>query len=182
MTQYARPDSDVSDGSFLNASGNNTNLYQSIDESSASDSDYVISTDSGYSADNMTVGLSNVTDPENAANHVVRYRAKGDAGMGMGGSVPSLTVALLEGTTQRASSTNGSVATSFTDYNFSLSTSEANAISDYTDLRLKFTRAAAGSGPSITISQAYFECDDASGGGSTALPMAMNTYRQMRNN
>ena len=72
MTQYARPDSDVSDGSFLNASGNNTNLYQSIDESSASDSDYVISTDSGYSADNMTVGLSNVTDPENAANHVVR--------------------------------------------------------------------------------------------------------------
>ena len=55
MTQYARPDSDVSDGSFLNASGNNTNLYQSIDESSASDSDYVISTDSGYSADNMTV-------------------------------------------------------------------------------------------------------------------------------
>ena len=54
MTQYARPDSDVSDGSFLNASGNNTNLYQSIDESTASDSDYVISTDSGYSADNMT--------------------------------------------------------------------------------------------------------------------------------
>ena len=180
MTQYARPDSDVSDGSFLNASGNNTNLYQSIDESSASDSDYVISTDSSYAADNMTVGLSNVTDPENAANHVVRYRATGSGGMG--GSVPSLTVALLEGSTQRASSTNSSVATSFTDYNFSLSTSEANAISDYTDLRLKFTRAAAGSGPSITISQAYFECDDASGGGSTALPMAMNTYRQMRNN
>jgi len=126
MTQYARPDADVADGLFVNSSGNNTNLYAGIDESSASDSDFVTSTDWSFDADDMTVGLGNVTDPSSAADHIVRYRAKGADGS-MWGGVPDLTVALLETSTTRASQ-QITPATSFTDYSFTLSSSEANAI------------------------------------------------------
>ena len=34
MAQYARPNSDVSDGSWYNSAGNQTNLYSYVDESS----------------------------------------------------------------------------------------------------------------------------------------------------
>ena len=164
MTQYARPDSDVSDGSWVNQAGNNTNLYQSIDESGGEDdSDYVISTDDSSASDTMEVGLSNISDPQGSSSHVVRYRAKGSDPSGFYG-IPSLTVSLRQGTgTEIASSTNSSLTTSFADYNFTLSTSEANAITDYSDLRLRFVRAA-GNGASETnlVSEAWFETPDAS--------------------
>ena len=178
MTQYARPDADVADGQFVNESGNNTNLYAGIDESSAGDSDFVTSTDeSAFATDTMTVGLSNVTDPSSAANHIVRYRAKGYDG-GMGGSVEDITVALLETSTSRASATI-TPATSFTDYSFTLSTGEANSITNYNNLRLKFTRLGDNGGSEqMWISQAYFECPDASASTPIAA-IAMNTYRQM---
>ena len=41
MTQFARPDADVSDGDWLNQDDSNSNLYASIDEASHSDSDYI---------------------------------------------------------------------------------------------------------------------------------------------
>src|SRR5215216_5013026 len=41
--QVGAPISDVTDGSWLNELGTNTNLYASLDESVASDTDYIIS-------------------------------------------------------------------------------------------------------------------------------------------
>lgn len=60
--QYGRPSSDVADGNWLNELANNTNLYESINETSASDSDYIRS---GTSPDNdtCTVGLSSMGTP-----------------------------------------------------------------------------------------------------------------------
>ena len=181
MTQYARPDSDTSDGSWLNNASNNTNLYSYVDETSVNDSDYIQSIDSSASADTVELGLGNVTDPENAANHTVFYRASVAAGMMVG--TPDLTIALFQGGSQIATKTDSGVTTSFSDDNLNLSTSEANAITDYTDLRIKFTRAAGGGagGETATVSWCFFSCDDAAAS-SASLPMAMNTYQQMRGN
>ena len=41
MTQYARPDSDTSIGDWADNSSGTSIIYQAIDESSASDSDYI---------------------------------------------------------------------------------------------------------------------------------------------
>ena len=163
MTQYARPDSDVSDGSWVNQAGSNTNLYQSIDEADGeNDSDYVISTDSSSSSDTMEVGLSDISDPQSSSSHIVRYRAKGSDPSGFYG-IPSLTVSLRQGSTQIATSTNSSLTTSFVDYTFTLSSSEANAITDYSDLRLRFVRASGGSASETNlVSEAWFETPDAS--------------------
>ena len=160
MTQYAYPDSDVDVGEWYDPMFAQDDLWDMINETqpldSGSDWEYVYSADSYGADDSMTVGLSNVTDPWTKKNHVVRYRAKGDDQ----GSppIPDLTVALLENSTQRATVTI-TPTSSYADYALILTESEANAISNYDNLRLKFTRvAAAGFGEEVYISQAYFEC------------------------
>ena len=182
MTQYARPDADRTDGAWLNSAGNNTNLYSYVDGASAG-SDYIESIDSSASADTVILDLSSVTDPENAANHTVFYRAKMSEGM-MGGG-PDLTIALFQGGAGSpiATKTDSGLTTSFSDDNLNLSTSEANAITDYGDLRIKFTRAAGGGagGETATISWCFFSCD-AAASSSAIAPISMNTYRQMRGN
>ena len=156
MTQYARPDSDVSTGSWAASTG--TDFFALIDETPASDADYISSTDwDGVSPDSLTVGLSNVSDPSNAINHVVTYRAKGTVGSGF--TVPTLTVVLLQTGTTIATSVNSSSGT-YTNYTFTLSEAEANSITDYDLLRLKFTRGVEmGYGEDNFVSQAFFECD-----------------------
>ena len=65
MTQYARPNADVADAEWVNASMSATNLYASIDESgTANDSDYIKSQESGGSENWCKIGLGDtVTDP-----------------------------------------------------------------------------------------------------------------------
>jgi hypothetical protein len=168
MTQYARPDSDVSTGTWAASTG--TDFFALIDETPASDSDFISSTDNdGFSPDSLTVGLSNVSDPSNSGNHVVRYRAKGTAGSGF--TIPTLTVVLLETSTTIATSVNSSLNGSYTDYTFTLSDAEANSITDYNNLRLKFTRSVEmGYGEENFVSQAYFECDSVVTTTTTAAP------------
>ena len=157
MTQYARPDSDVSDGRWVNSAGNNTNLYSYIDESTVDDSDYIHVTDDWGSTDVCTVGLGDVTDPSSAALHKFTVRALETGGMG---SV-DLTVTLLQGsTTIRAASWQP--GTTYAGVTTTLTASEANAISDYTDLRLKIQAFdQGGMGTQTKVSWAYFECPDA---------------------
>ena len=158
MTQYARPDSDVSTGAWVASTG--TDFYALLDESPYSDADYISSTDwDGTMPDPITVGLGNVTDPANAINHVVSYRAKGTTGSG-GFTIPTLTVVLLQTGTTIATSVNSSLTGSYTDYTFDLSEAEANSITDYDLLRLKFTRGTEmGYGEENFVSQAFFKCD-----------------------
>lgn len=76
---------------------------------------------------------------------------------------PGLTIALFEGTTQRHSTTNGSVSTSSaTQYTINLSSGEANSIGDYTNLILRVTNAGSEMGDTIRIFNMYFQCGDAS--------------------
>ena len=158
MAQYARPDSDVSDGRWLNSADNSTNLYSYIDESSVSDDDYIWVEDEWGSTDICTVGLGDVTDPSSASDHKFTVRSRENGGS----SSVEMTVTLLQGTTVIKS------VSFYPDYAFSnttttLSSVEANSITDYTDLRLKIQAVdGMGMGTFTEVSWAYFECPDAS--------------------
>lgn len=73
--QITTPASDITDGTWTNEGGTNTDLYASIDEATVSDSDYIQST-TDPSSDAATVGLGGVSDPQVSTGHYVRYRIR----------------------------------------------------------------------------------------------------------
>ena len=154
MAQFARPDADVSTGNWSASSG--SALYAMIDESSASDSDYISVTDSDGSAEACTVGLSSVTDPSDTSSHSVVVRAYTDSFY----SSVTLNVDLKAGSTT-IKSQNFTPSTSFSNFTMSLSSSEAGNIgsSGYGDLSLVITATDGMMMMSETrVSQAYFTC------------------------
>ena len=175
MTQYARPDSDVDNPGdvWTNSDGGapSNTLYTYIDETSVG-SDYVAATDDNCDGAGVyfTVGLSNVTDPESASGHAMKFYGKVDAAE----TSTWYKIDLLEGTTVRATQQwdepDGDSGTG-TLYTHNLSTSEANSISNYNNLRLKIY---AGDddcmGVSFSVYQALFECPDASTPSATTSP------------
>jgi hypothetical protein len=129
--QYARPAADVTDGAWLNELGSATHLYSSIDETTASDADYIYT----MSASTCEVALGALNDPGVGSDHIVRYRAKGD------GST-DLIVTLRQGaSTTIATWTEANASSTMTTYEHTLTTGEADNITDYTDLRLRFEAA-----------------------------------------
>src|SRR5215217_4169998 len=132
--QVGAPISDVTDGSWLNELGSNTNLYASLDEAAANDTDYIISSALGSGAsDTCEVGLTALADPSSSSSHNVSYRYRAQGGITM-----NLTVRLMQGASIIASWTHTSVSTSYAVATQTLSGGEADAITDYTDLRLRF--------------------------------------------
>ena len=173
MTQFARPDADVSDGDWLNQDDSNSNLYASIDEASHSDSDYIKAEDPGYGIPTdmpVTIGLSDINEPDGNADHKIKYRATENSGS----NAVQLTVQLLEGSTSRKSVTNSSIGGSFAEYTINLSEAEANNISDYTNLKLKFTASDTQGGGAVTkISSAEFQAPDAAASTTTSPAFLM---------
>ena len=147
MAQFARPDSDVSLGDWVDQGSGVSNIYTSIDESSASDSDYVTNEQMMPSETTAKFGTSDVDDPESSSDHVIRFRARHT------GSARDLKVELFQSTTSKASVTQ-SLSSSFADYSYTLSSSEANSISDYTALRLHLV-AVGSSSDALQVSQLY---------------------------
>lgn len=133
--QLARPDADVTGSpTWTGDGGETTNLYQRIDEASASDTDYIRSV-LDPSADVHEVGLETLTDPASSSDHIVRYRARKQAA----GDPIDLTVSLMQGATQIAAWTETALATSWSTVTRTLTGGEADAITDYADLRLRFS-------------------------------------------
>lgn len=156
MAQYARPDSDVSAGSWTPSTG--ATLYGVIDESSASDADYMELSGSplDFTAD---IGLSSVTDPASSSGHTIRWReyAEGIA------AAETLAVYLYQGASLIATLRTGSVTRlAWTDRSYTLSGAEADSITDYTDLRIRFTGSFTALGTDLLrVSWAEMEVPDA---------------------
>lgn len=179
MAQYARPDADDTVANWTDKSGGGT-LYTSIDEASADDATTYIKVADNGGNEACVVRLGDVSAPGSSGTYI-KYKAMTQDNTGMG--APSLKLELLQGTTVKATTTNTSVNTSsFTAYSYTIS--DVSGISDWTDLKMRITMVTQGIGMSdeMHVTQAYLETQDASGGGSTATPTALNTYQQMRNN
>jgi len=196
MAQFARPNEDELNwgGGDAFAASSGSDLYAMIDETSASDSDYISSSDSGSDA-TYKVHLSSVTDPVSSSGHILRYRLKWEDAMEMGVDQPDVTVKLLidnpDGSapgecnysllSKTHSSSSNTLDTSFSTEAITLSTSQANSVS-YSSLCFQIKRETAfGAGETVYLSWVELEVPDAPAAGG-ALPMAMNTYKQMRNN
>lgn len=143
MAQFARPTTDTTnDGGWTDQGGGSTNIFQAIDESVASDTDY-IRTALAPSSDVYVTELTNLVDPLSSAGHTIRWRRGKDSS---GGATVNETVQLRQGYTNEGAqgtliATAVSAAAtpdSFTDGSYNLSGAEADAITDYTSLFLRF--------------------------------------------
>jgi hypothetical protein len=75
IAQLVYPSADVSDGSWTNELGSAVNLYASLDESTASDADYIQSS-VNPSSDAAELALGTLSAPAVDTGHVLRYRIK----------------------------------------------------------------------------------------------------------
>lgn len=125
------PDSDISDGGWTTESGG-TNLSASIDEQILSDSDYIKSSPNPNN-DVCEINLSNPNQAPNQPFEVFyRYKNSGEARL-------SLVVSLVQGTDVIATWTHDDVGLDFVTASQVLSGLEFNSISDFNDLRIRFT-------------------------------------------
>lgn len=141
MAQFARPDADIVDGAWTKSTGGNTDMYQMIDEVAADDADYIQS-ELAPANSACGVNLSNVEDPQSSSGHIIRYRYKKDAA---GGATIGVTVQLRQGYVSEVaqgvlihSEVHANVGEVWTAGTFTLSGPEADGITDYTDLQLRF--------------------------------------------
>lgn len=131
--QVVRPTSDVTVGSWLTQAGGSANLYQAIDETPASDTDYVKSPNLllGGAIYTYVSGFGTAVDPLSTASHILRYRARGvNTGV-------QLKARLRQGSTLIKETVRTNISTAFTDYADTLSTGESDLITDYSALRLE---------------------------------------------
>lgn len=135
VTQIARPDADVSAGGWTNELGSATDLYASINEAQPNHTTYIQSSLSPQD-DVSEVSLGALTDPgTNTPFRVPYYYGKNASG----GEQVDLTVALVQGTTVIASKTHTDAGVYPIFDTLTLSEAEGASISDFTDLRLRFT-------------------------------------------
>jgi hypothetical protein len=127
LTVYS-PNADISTGNWTEQTAGGA-LYAGIDETNPVDSDYIVS-GNNPTADQCEVRIAAQT-PVADTNHTVSYRIRSDGAV-------NLTVKLMCGSTLIKQWVHSGVSSTFTTYNQVLTTGEADTISDYTDLRLRF--------------------------------------------
>lgn len=148
MAQFGYPTSDITRGSWTDQGGGATH-WGNLDEASYSDTDYIQA--NNLTANACEVRVNSLTDPASSSNHVVHLRVQ-KAGSG----TITLTVDLVENTTVRATRSI-TLTTSWADQSFTLTAGEADSITDYTNLRIRFTSTCASSSRYCRVSWANVE-------------------------
>jgi len=134
--QYARPTTDVTDGTWTDQAGG-VILFAAIDEVTASDADYIQSANATTTADVSEIALGTITDPAVSTGHIIRYRYGKDTASG---DVVNLTVSLRQGTaTEIAAWTHTDIGVGPTTVAQTLTTAQADAVTDYSALRLRLS-------------------------------------------
>lgn len=142
MAQFGRPSADTNnDGAWVEDDDTSVDIYLEIDEVSASDADFIKSPSAPVN-DVYVTKLTTLEDPVSSSGHTVRYRYQKDSA---GGAQIDLTVQLRQGYVSEASQgtlihseavTN--ISNGWTTGSFTLSGGEADSITDYTDLYIRF--------------------------------------------
>jgi hypothetical protein len=141
MAQFARPSTDTTRDNWEEDDGGTTDIFDQIDETVADDADY-IRTGLAPTSDVYVTKLTSVEDPVSSANHVVRYRYGKNT---TGGAQIDLIVQLRQGYTNEGAPGTLIAAQTHTDVgafpqagSFTLSGAEADSITNYADLYLRF--------------------------------------------
>lgn len=151
QVQFLRPTSDVSVGLW-----STTPLFNKIDEGTVDDADLIVSA-TNPSNDTCEVALNAATDPVSSVNHILSYRYKKSANAGR---QIDLTVRLVQGTTILATFTHTNISNTITQADQTLSGAQADSITNYGDLRIRFAANAVGTGTGRAgqITWAQFKC------------------------
>lgn len=142
MAQFGRPSTDTynSDG-WTEDDATSVNMYLEIDETAFDDADYVQSA-LAPTADAYVTKLTTLEDPVSSASHVIRWRRRKSA---TGGAVVDLTVQLRQGYVNEstlgtliATVADATLPDAFASTSYTLSGAEADSITNYADLYLRF--------------------------------------------
>lgn len=138
MPQFARPSADTVRTGWTDEAGGTTSIYTGIDEVTAEDAEY-IKTPTPPGGNEFETLLTAVTDPVSSTGHIMRWRRRKQPASGS--AQIDLTVRLMQGATQIVSRPDTNLPGAFTDASYTLSGAEADAITDYADLRLELVAA-----------------------------------------
>lgn len=154
MAQLARPVSDIvfaNDAIYL-GNPDNTDRYKNLDEVTQDNADKVFVKNAYTGSAYVEFGLSAVTDPNSSSGHIVRYsycRVFSGNPNGSGNSVNS-KVSLYQGSTLIAEkSVTGITTGSYVADSFTLTSGEADAITDYSALSIRLFGNGGAGGPPI---------------------------------
>ena len=177
MVQYALPDANASTTNWSQRFGDDdADWYDELDEG------FGAGRGSGSGPDNNTTSwdgpnnpsqeiirtaLASVTDPASSSGHIFRTR---NAKTNSGGRQIDVVIRLLESGTIRASQPFTNIGTTYTNRTDTLTSGEADAITDYTVLEIETEASVVGGGPGRTAAETTheFECPDAPVGGGFA--------------
>lgn len=134
MPAFARPESDISRGSWTTHSGGASNLWSTIDEEAADDNDYVISAIGANST--YEAKLSSVAPAVIPRAHTIFLRGRKDQA---NGNTKGITVALVQGATVLGSTDFPNLPATVAQQSIDLPRSMASLITDYADLRIRLT-------------------------------------------
>jgi hypothetical protein len=155
--QFSRPGTLISNTGWIATAG--TELWDMLDEVVPDEAASATATPLPplpAPGNSFTVGLAPLADPLTSAGHVIHLRGrKPQTGIRIDG-----TVELLEGGTVVATLPIANLASvTWTDYSYTLSPAEADAITDYAALQLRVTLWSTGTGTNRlgTVTQAYVE-------------------------
>jgi len=136
-----RPDADTATGVWGPGP-----LWSALDDTS--DADFITASGAGSGE----VALAAIGDPMTSGGHILRFRARVTSG---GGPAEQMRVELYQGITLLASGGTLTVSRGvFATYAYVLTAAQADAILDYTDLRLRFVVVTIGGGEAIDLAWA----------------------------
>lgn len=141
MAQFGRPSTDTTRDNWEEDDGTTTAIWDQIDEAVSDDADY-IQTVLAPTSDVYVTKLTTMEDPVSSTGHIVRFRYRKSAAAG---AQIDLITQLRQGYTNEgspgtliASQTNNNISDVITAGTINLTGGEADSITDYTDLYLRF--------------------------------------------
>lgn len=142
MPQFGRPSTDTYNGDgWLEDDNTATSIFSEIDESVSDDADYIKSVVAPTS-DAYVTKLTTLEDPLSSTGHIVRYRYRKNAA---GGAAVDLTVQLRQGYVNEGTPgtlikqwVHTDISDTFSTAAQTLSGGEADSITDYANLYLRF--------------------------------------------
>ena len=152
--QFARPSADVSAGLYTT-----TPLWEKLDDVTADDdTTEILSANNPVESDGtgFEVRLSALSDPQTSSGHTLRFRAQKQTG----GRTLDVSCRLYQGTTAISPvRTLTNLGTTYTTHTYTLAAGEADAISDYSDLRMRCWSSVSGGGSATSAAFTWIELE-----------------------
>ena len=159
--QFGWPASTVSSGSWT-ATGATT-LHEATDEVAANDDTDYMTTGTDTTAE---LTLSALTDPASSIGHILRFRITSIGA----GSKERCQIQLYQGTTLIASTGTETSRDAYATFEYTLAGAEADAITNYADLRVRVVSSSVGAGEEVRVTWVEFEVPDAANPPTVANP------------